>query len=182
MKRSMAFLFSFLLIFALAVPAFASSNTDAILSALRSGVEVNGKTVAIPASYVNQAENYFASHQVTDTQANYILSEISAAKATIQSAGVTNLSKLDPAVKRQIISNAQAAAGSLNLKLSIGPDKSVKIADQNGSVVFTGGNPIKTTGLGIDFSGFIWVSAFVLAAAAACLFIVIKKRLFKRVF
>lgn len=132
--------------------ANASSNADAILSALRSGVEVNGITVTLPAGYINQAENYFASHSITDAQASYILGEIGGAKEAIRAAGVTDLKKMDKNTKMQILSAAQAAADKISLKLTVGADKTVKIADSNGKVAFSDSNPIKTTGLQVDYS------------------------------
>ncbi len=173
MKKLFISLFSFLLLFSISVPAAAASNSDAILSALRSGVNVNGQTVAIPVNYVNQAENYFASHQITDAQANYILARVNAAKASIQAAGVTDLSKIDANTKRKIISDAQSAANNIDLKLTVGADKNVKIADSNGTVVFAGGNTIKTTGLQINWAACLLpVGLFLIGVAGICSFLI----------
>jgi len=152
MKRLLTLLFCFLLFSSVALPAAAASNSDAVLASLRSGVVVNGKTVEIPANYINQAENYFVSHQITDAQASYILAEVNAAKAAIQAAGITSLSHMDANTKRKIIVAAQSAANKVDLKLSVGADKDVKITDSNGAIAFSGGNTIKTTGLQLNWA------------------------------
>ena len=159
-------------------PAHAASNTDAILDSLRSGVMVNGKNVAIPANYVNQAENYFASHKISDAQANYILAEVNAAKAAIRQTGVTDLKKMDRATKRKILAAAQAAANEIDLKLTVGSDKSVKIVDSDGSVAFSDENVIKTTGPSVDWRSWLmlWGGGF-LAVLGACCFLIRKNRL-----
>lgn len=156
-------------------PVHAASNTGAILSAMRSGITVKGQTVRIPTSYINQAENYFASHKITDAQARYILAEINGAKAAIQDAGVTDLKKMDKATKNKVLAAAQAAANNVDLKLTIGSDKNVQIADSDGSVAFTSGNIIKTTGMSWDWPLWIadWAGIF-LGLIGGC-FLLIRK-------
>ena len=182
MKKLLVSFISLLLLFTVAVPAFAATNTDAILDSLHSGVVVNGKTVEIPVNYINQAENYFASHKITDAQANYILAQINAAKKSIQAAGITDLSKMNASTKQQIITDAQSAANNIALKLTIGADKKVKIADSNGIVVFSGGDPIKTTGLQIDFIAYFMPTAFLLIGiAVVCGSLIYKNKLLESV-
>lgn len=173
-----------LFIFALSMvqPVHAASNTDAIVSALRSGITVKGQTVKIPASYINQAENFFASHKITDRQARYILAEVNGAKAAIQKAGVTDLKKMDQATKNRVLASAQAAANDIDLKLTIGPNKNVQIADSEGAVAFTSDNVIKTTGPAWSLplwavgwaGGFLWIMT-------VCLFLIRKFRLMEQI-
>ena len=178
MKKILVSFFSLLLLVSMSVPAFAASNSDAILDALRSGIVVDGKTVEIPANYINQAENYFSSHQVTDAQANYLLAQINSAKKAIQASGVTNLSKLDAGTKQKILSEVQSAANSVDLKLTIGSNKTVQIADPNGSIVFAGGNPIKTTGLQINWtSGIFSILLLMTGVASVCGYLIYKNKL-----
>jgi hypothetical protein len=139
---------------------------------------VNGKTIEIPANYVNQAENYFASHQITDAQASYILAQINAAKGAIQAAGVTNLSHIDATTKKMIISAAQSAANEVDLKLSVGADKNVKITDSNGAITFSGGNTIKTTGIQINWAGwFFSIGLFFTSMVCVLGFLIFKYKL-----
>lgn len=154
-------------------PVYASSNSNAVLSALRSGVNVDGKNIVMPASYINQAENYFASHQITDAQTRYILAEINGAKAAIKEAGVTNLKNMDKATKQKVLAAAQSAANDIDLKMSIGSDKHVQIVDPKGSAVFNDNNVIKTTGPSINYSdwAFAWSAVFLLAIGGCFFFI-----------
>ena len=146
-------------------PVHAASNADAILNALQEGITVKGQTVEIPASYVNQAENYFASHKISDAQARYILAEINGAKAAIQGAGVTNLKKMDKETKRKVLASAQAAANNLDLKMTVGSDKNVQIADSSGAVTFTSDDVIKTTGLNWNWR--LWAAGWAGALTGA---------------
>lgn len=172
----------FIFSFSVVQPAHAASNTDAIISALRSGITVKGQSVKIPASYINQAENFFASHKVTDEQARYILAEANGAKAAIQKAGVTDLKKMDQATKNKVLASAQAAANDIDLKLTIGSNKNVQIADSKGAVAFTSDSVIKTTGPAWNLplwvagwaSGFLWIMA-------VCLFLIRKFRLMEQI-
>lgn len=167
-KRLACFAVLTLLLISAAVPAGAASNTDAILASLRQGVAVNGKTVEFPASYINQAENYFASHQLSDAQVQYILAEINGAKAAIRDSGATDLKKLDRDTKQKILSAAQAAADEVDLKMTVGSDKKVKIADSGGTVVFTDENPIKTTGAALNWGAVFAAGASFLALLGVC--------------
>lgn len=157
-----------LLAVSVAFPAGAASNTDAILASLRQGVAVNGKTVEFPANYINQAENYFASHQLSDAQVEYILAEVNGAKAAIRDSGATDLKKLDRATKQKILSAAQAAADEVDLKMTVGSDKKVKIADAGGTVIFTDENPIKTTGAALNWGVLFAAGASFLAVLGIC--------------
>jgi hypothetical protein len=174
------FLISFLLLLTFVFfPAHAASNTDSILAALRSGITVNGQNVVLPATYANQAENYFASHKISDAQASYILAEINAAKEAIQEAGVTNLKNLDKSTKQKILSAAQAAANKIDLKLTVGSDKNVKIADSNGTIAFSDDNIIKTTGVSFDWKKSIPLFISFFAIIGFCAFAVLKFHLLR---
>lgn len=155
MKKIIMIALALVLTVFMTVPSFAASNTDLILDSLRSGVNVNGKIVTIPANYINQAENFLDSHQITNAQTQYILAQISGAKEAIKEAGITNLSNLDPATKEKILAAAANAANAINLKLTVGSDKKVKISDTNGAIAFSDDNVIKTTGLSIDWSSIL---------------------------
>lgn len=169
------------LILCFAIPAHAAANTDAILDSLREGVTVHGQTVPIPASYVNQAENYFASHHISDDQAEYILGQVEAAKAAIQQSGVTDLKKLDKNTKNRILAAAQAAADEANLKLSVGSNKNVKIVDSSGNVTFTGENVIKTTGAAVEWKrSALFCASLISADLLLCSFLIFKYRLLEK--
>lgn len=169
------------LLLCFSVPVNAAANTDAILDSLRAGITVNGQTVPIPASYVNQAENYFASHHITDDQAQYILEQVEAAKAAVRESGVTNLKKLDKSTKNRILAAAQAAADEANLKLSVGSNKNVKIVDSSGNVTFTGENVIKTTGAAVLWQpGAAFCAALISAGVFLCSFLIFKYRLLEK--
>ncbi len=177
MKKALVSFFALMLVFTATVPVSAADNSDAVISALRSGVTVNGTTVAIPASYINQAENYFASHTITDAQASYILAQINAAKSEIKAAGITDLSKIDGNTKRKILAAAQAAANNIDLKLTVGSNKNVQIAGSSGKIVFADGNPIKTTGMQADSLNPFPAVLFLAGAAGICGYLIVKNRL-----
>ena len=164
-----------------ALPAHASSNTDAIISSLQAGVEVNGTVVSIPASYINQAENYFAAHKITDAQSTYILAQISGAKEAIREAGITDLKHMNEQTKQKIFAAAQASANEIALKMSIGSDKNIKITDNSGSIAFSDENVIKTTGPSVNWHLWEWVWGVAFASVIGfCLFVVRKYKLLEK--
>ncbi|HEX3026363.1 MAG TPA: hypothetical protein VHR42_03945 [Clostridia bacterium] len=142
---------------------------------------MNGQTVQIPASYVNQAENYFASHHISDDQAEYILGQVEAAKEAVRESGVTDLKKLDKSTKNRIMAAAQAAADEANLKLSVGSNKDIKIVDSSGNVTFTGENVIKTTGAAVPWErNAAFCAAFISSDLLLCSFLIFKYRLLEK--
>lgn len=149
--------------------AFAAGINDAeqkILDELHTTVTMNGLEKSLPADYINQAENYFNTVDITDEQASQVISGIEDAKAYLTSTGASNFKSLTSEQVDTFVSKCQSAVAPVNLTLSYTKsNNTVSIVDSNGSTVFTatvssvtgGGttsnDPIKTTGADFNIPG-----------------------------
>lgn len=71
-----------------------NSAEQSILDELNTSVTMQGVEKKIPASYINQAENYFNTIEVTDEQAAQIVAGIEDAKKYLESTGAANFKSL----------------------------------------------------------------------------------------
>lgn len=155
MKRLLCTLWISVLVVLLSANAFAAgfnAYEKDVLSALRSGVSVNGTTIQLPPQYLNQAENYLNTVDLTAEQANEIIGYIGHAKSLVreeaQKTGATSIAELKKSGKtllNQVVSDVQKAAAVADLK--VGYDKNTLVGtDASGKTVFSAAKPIKKTG------------------------------------
>ena len=145
-----------------------NADEKAILDSIKAGVSVNNVTYSVPAEYVNQAENYLATVDVTADQAKEIMSCIDEVKAVVKADGATSLSAIKTATKNKVMEVAKKAAAVLDLKLTFSSDKTVTITNSAGEVVFKGDNVVKATGAEADMTNAAVISIAVLATIALC--------------
>ena len=144
MKKLSAMLVAFILVAATAFTAFAAGINDseqAVLNELKTSVKMNGSEMVIPSEFVNQAENYFNTIDMTADESSQIVAVLKKGESFLENSGASNIADLTFAQKQTL-----PKAGSV----------------QDNSV-------IKTTGAEADFSGIIAVSAvaFVMVAGGA---------------
>ena len=207
MKKISAIFVALMLVALTAVTAFAAginSSEQAVLDALNQTITLKGGSTTLPTEYVNQAENYLNTVDLTAEESEAIVSEINAAKAFVEAAGVSDIAELTYEQKTELLSYGQAAASVVGLTLSYDKTtKTVSVLSADGEVVFsavpslkvaggssTGTNGgastsgstsntgvIKTTGSSADFFGFIAVGAVavVLVAGSAVFFVKTKR-------
>lgn len=182
MKKLTVAFTAVLLVVMSAVSVFAAginTNEQAILDELGTTVSMQGSTLSIPSSYINQAEAYFNTVDVTEEQANEIISVIKDGKAYLAQSGASNILDLTFDQKQVILGYGQKAVGVLGMTMSFDKSsKSITITSADGTVVFTGvpyltsdgevaqQDVIKVTGSGADTA----VAASV--GAAVVLFVV----------
>ena len=76
MKKLSAMLVAFILVAATAFTAFAAGINDseqAVLNELKTSVKMNGSEMVIPSEFVNQAENYFNTIDMTADESSQIV-------------------------------------------------------------------------------------------------------------
>lgn len=172
MKKFSALVLALVLVAAAAVTAFAAginSNEQAVLNELQTSV--NGMT--IPSQYINQAENYFNTIEMTKAESDQIIAAIREGKAYLESTGVTAVSQLTAEQKQTMMGYANKAAGVLGLSLSYAKG-TLTVTDgnkTNGSAsdnktVAVSGNVVKTTGADVNGIGFVVLGAVVVLLAA----------------
>lgn len=163
-----------------------------ILDELNTTVTLNGVEKSIPASYINQAENYFNTVEITDEQATQAIAGIEDAKAYIESTGVAHIKDLSSSQIEALVTKVNAALSPVSLTLTYSKVSGAyssfatsagvySIVDANGNVVVsTDGidNPIKTTGADFNVPGIVAVAGvgiLLVSAAGVYLFKASKK-------
>lgn len=192
MKKLSAILIALVLVAATAVTAFAAginSSEQAVLDELKTSVAMKDGEMVIPTEYVNQAENYFNTIEMTEAQSKDIIATIEDGKKFLANSGASNISDLTFAQKQELLDYGKKVVGVLDMTMSY--DKTTKkltIFDPNGEVAFsatpyltkTGAiaeNPIKTTGSDINYFGFIALgAAAVVLVAGGTMFVVKTKK------
>lgn len=180
MKKFVSILCVMVIAAACAVPAFAASEAD-VMSELKSGVTLGGKTYTLPAQFANGAQKYLDTHELSDDEASTIISQIADAKNTIESDGAEDVLSVSKETRQAVLSNAKAAAEVVGLKVSVGADKSsVMVTDADGNVVFQGDHPIKRTGAGVNASTAVAVASIIVLMLGAATVTGVKAKLYQK--
>lgn len=163
MKKFLSILAAVLFFFGASTPVSAASESDIINTLNAEGV---------PAVYVTQAENYLRANEVTEAEADQIISHIENAAAIAN--GVTDPSQLTRDQLQAILAEVTAAAAVIDLNVTVA-DGVVTFYDADGNIVAQfslSGNEVKQTG-----SSYIYlVSGLVLVAASAVVAVLLKKK------
>lgn len=192
MKKLSAILVALVLVAATAVTAFAAginSSEQAVLDELKTSVAMKGGEMVIPTEYVNQAENYFNTIEMTDAQSSSIIAVIKEGKTFLANSGASNISDLTFAQKQELLGYGEKAVAVLDMKMSYDKTaRKITILDPKGEVVFgatpsltksgaVSENPIKTTGSDVNYFGFIALGvAAVVLVAGGTMFVVKTKK------
>ena len=94
MKKVSVILAALLLVAVSVVSAFAAGINDSeqkVLDELKTSVKMQGTDMYLPDSYVNQAENYFNTIDMTAGQADQMLAVIKDGKAQLEATGAKNI-------------------------------------------------------------------------------------------
>lgn len=186
MKKLSAMLVAFILVAATAFTAFAAGINDseqAVLNELKTSVKMNGSEMVIPSEFVNQAENYFNTIDMTADESSQIVAVLKKGESFLENSGASNIADLTFAQKQTLLSYGKEVVGVLDMTMSYDTSsKKLTIYGKDGKVAFSAAVPtltkagsvqdnsvIKTTGAEADFSGIIAVSAvaFVMVAGGA---------------
>ncbi|MEE1219695.1 MAG: hypothetical protein U0L20_07215 [Ruminococcus sp.] len=203
MKKLSAILVALLLVATTAVTAFAAginANEQAVLDELGKTVTMSGTEMVMPESFVNQAESYFNTVDLTEAQSKTIVAAIGEGMDFLSNSKAANISKLTYAQKKELLAIGQKAADAIDATLSYDNAKRVLIIKTaTGEITFSafpelsakGGsstpskpgsnadnnNVIKPTGAEANFAGFATVGtvAIVLVAGSALYLVKTKK-------
>ena len=192
MKKISAIFVALILVAATAVTAFAAginSSEQAVLDELKTSVAMKDGEMVIPTEYVNQAENYFNTIEMTEAQSKDIIAVIKDGKNFLANSGASNISGLTFAQKQELLAYGQKAVAVLDMTMSYDKTtRKITVLDPNGKVAFsatpslskTGAvteNPIKTTGSDVNYFGFIALgAAAVVLVAGGSMFVVKTKK------
>ena len=148
MKKTMKLISIALLSAAVAVSASLSvsaaginSAEQKILNELRTTVTMEGNLKTLPESYINQAENYFNTVEITDAQANEIISKIESTKTFLTETCAVNYISLTDAQEEEFISRCKEIAAVVDLKIAYEKStQTVTIIDSENKTVFVAAN------------------------------------------
>ena len=124
--------------------AFAAGINSAeqkILDELRTSVDMEGNDKYLPVSYINQAENYFNTIEISDADADTIICKIESTKTFLTGTGAVNYDALTDAQIDEFIVKCNDIVGVINLKLFYDKaTRTVTIVDADGKTVFSATN------------------------------------------
>ena len=113
----------------------ASTNND-VIAYISKAHTVNGRTMQLNSTQVQQLTQYLTNHPVDDATADQIIANLDSAKKTITDAGATRLNDLKDSTKSQVMNYVKTAGSLAGLKVEFDTSKeTVTIKDMNGNVI-----------------------------------------------
>ena len=201
MKKLSAIIVALLLVAVSAVSAFAAGindNEQKVLDELKTSVKMQGKDMYWPDAFVNQAENFFNTIDMTADQADQILAVIKTGKTQLEATGAKNIGDCTTAQKKELMTTVRNVMAPVNGTASY--DKTtgeITLKSESGEVIFkavptlvekggnsgkdvngktTDGGVVKTTGASANVMTFVIIGAAAVLVIAGGAFFVIKKR------
>lgn len=201
MKKLSAIFVALLLVAVSAVSAFAAGindNEQKVLDELKASVKMQGTEMYLPEAYVNQAENFFNTIDMTEDQADKVLSVIKSGKTQLEATGAKNIADCTTAQKKELMTTLKNVMAPLNGTASY--DKTtgeITLKSESGEVIFKAvptlvekgsskgedvngktidGGVVKTTGASANTMTFVIIGVAAVLVIAGGAFFVIKKR------
>lgn len=201
MKKVSAILVALLLVAATAITAFAAGINDseqAVLDELKTSVTMKGTEMVWPDAYINQAENYFNTIDLTADQSKEIIALIKEGKTALEGTGAANIADTTKAQKDELFTLLKKAVAVVDGTASYDKTtREVSVFDADGKVILkvvptlvakgsgqavdsngkaADNGVIKTTGAGADYTAIVLVGAAAALIIAGGVFFVVKKR------
>jgi hypothetical protein len=208
MKKITSIFVALMLVAVTAVTAFAAginSNEQAVLDELNATISMQGSTMKIPAEFVNQAESYFNTIEMTADESSQIIAVIKEGESFLSNSGAANIADLSAEQKQELLSYGQKAVAVIGMTMTYdNTSKTLYIYDASGATAFaatptltavsgsTSGSGsasnsgsssntnnsgvIKTTGATTNFAGFAAVGAVAVVLVAGCAIYFVKTK------
>lgn len=202
MKKISAVIAALLIVAISAVTAFAAGINDSeqkVLDELKTSVEMQGTEMYWPRTYVNQAENYFNTIDMTADQAEQIIAVIRSGKNQLESTGAKNIAECTAEQKKELMSTLTKVIEPVNGTASFDNiSGEVALKAENGEVIFkavptlvakdggksvdingkiTDGGVIKITGGSADMLAIVLISAAAVSVIACGVLFAVRKRI-----
>ena len=154
-----------------------NADEQRIITELKKEIKIGTKTFVVPKEYVNQAQNYFKTIDVTKTQADEIIGYINRGVGILQTSNkittTTDLKVLVKADKEEILELGKMAVAVTGGVLTYN-GSTVNIKNAAGQTVFDSAPIVKQTGTDVDFTA-ISIAAVAIVTLLGAAFIVSKK-------
>ncbi len=202
MKKISVVIAALLIVAISAVTAFAAGINDSeqkVLDELKTSVEMQGTEMYWPRTYVNQAENYFNTIDMTADQAEQIIAVIRSGKNQLESTGAKNIAECTAEQKKELMSTLTKVMEPVNGTASFDNiSGEVALKAENGEVIFkavptlvakdggksvdingkiTDGGVIKITGGSADMLAIVLISAAAVSVIACGVLFAVRKRI-----
>ena len=199
MKKLASIFVALLLVAVSVVSAFAAdinANEKKVLDELKTSVKMQGKDMYLPDSFVNQAENYFNTIDMTAEQADEFIAVIKSGKTQLEATGAKNIADCTKTQKKELfVTLGKVMAPVGGTATHVGDEITLK--DKNGEVIFKAvptlvekgsskgedvngktidGGVVKTTGASANTMTFVIIGVAAVLVIAGGAFFVIKKR------
>ena len=138
MKKVASIFVALLLVAVSVVSAFAAdinANEKKVLDELKTSVKMQGKDMYLPDSFVNQAENYFNTIDMTAEQADEFIAVIKSGKTQLEATGAKNIADCTKTQKKELfVTLGKVMAPVGGTATHVGDEITLK--DKNGEVIF----------------------------------------------
>ena len=177
MKKVVSIFAALLLVAISVVSAFAAdvnANEKKVLDELKTSVKMQGTDMYWPDAFVNQAENYFNTIDMTAEQADKILEVIKFGKSQLEATGAKNIADCTTAQKKELMATLVKVMAPVNGTASY--DKAtgeITLKSEKGEVIFKAVPTLVAKG---GTMVFVVVGAAAVLAIAGGVFFVVKKR------
>ena len=124
MKKLSAILIALVLVAATAVTAFAAginSSEQAVLDKLNGTVTMQGNQMRISQEFVNQAENYFNTIEMTEQESKDIIAVLDEGNNYLANSGAADFKSLSYDQKQVLLGYGQKAVGVIGMSMSYDP-------------------------------------------------------------
>lgn len=131
----------FALILAIVVMAATTVNAATekqLLDKLKGKYTVAGENVSLSSADLVQIERYLQENEVSEEQASQLIAKVDEIVSYSNTFGVKNIASLTKEQKEKILSKISEGAAIIDLKVSYdATNKSVKVSDKSGKIIFT---------------------------------------------
>lgn len=155
-----------------------NSFEQSIIDSLKAEIKNGDKIIKVPVEYINQAENFLKTIDVTESQSETIINYINLTKKHIEEAELTkttDLKTLPVEIKRDILNNGKKAAEAVGAVLTYDGENLTVV--HNGTPVFDDAPIIKVTGSNANFTSSLLLILGSVAALVAAFVVALKKGL-----
>lgn len=191
MKKLLSVLFAVVIVASLCLSVFAASGINdaekAVLEKLKTTEKLGtkGAEFFIPTAYINAAENYFLTIDMTDAQKTAILGYVDQAIATIKAEAASytgtatyQLKNMSASARQSVLRNGQDACAVVGATLVYdAATNKVVVTNSTNTVVFENTPLVKSTGEGFTMTTAVagTVIALAVLGGTAVLFVTSKK-------
>jgi hypothetical protein len=206
MKKITSIFVALMLVAVTAVTAFAAginSSEQAVLDELNTTISMQGSDMRIPTEFVNQAESYFNTIELTADESSQIIAIIKEGESFLSNSGAANIADLSYEQKQELLAYGQKAVAVIGMTMTYdNTSKTLYIYDASGATAFAAtptltpvsgsasgsgssagsssntnnSGVIKTTGATTNFAGFAAVGAVAVVLVAGCAIYFVKTK------